>query len=102
MSNALALLRAVMARLDRPEAWCQGAFAVDDQGCAVAIESGYVVATDLAGAAMLHARYGGPERLAEALRFKDALAMRNWNDAPDRTHADIIARLDEAIEREGK
>lgn len=103
MTNALPLLKAVRARLDRPEALCKGAFARNARGSGVSANDKDAVAWDLAGAVYAERgkrASGDVETLATALRFKDAFAMSRWQDDPTTTHADIIARLDEAIERE--
>lgn len=44
---------------------------------------------------------GGLEFVAvRALRFRDTSALLEWHDAPERTHAEVLARLDAAIAAE--
>lgn len=103
MTNALALLKAVRARLDRPEAWCQGADARDRRGRGVSVYAARAVAWSVRGAAWVETDPMSPSPtpvLSAALGFASIPAMIIWNDAPDRTHADIIARLDESIEKQ--
>lgn len=120
-TQALEVLRAVRARLDDPQAWTQGASALDAAGndlqrgdkpeavsfcvgCAIDVEAHRLFGTDaLSG--------GEIGRRADCLLMDlpmdtskdDACdAVVSFNDAKTTSHADVIARLDRAIARKGK
>lgn len=99
MTNALPLLKAVRARLADVNHWTRFAMARDALGRVCLSRDADAVCWCLSGAAAKHGLWQ-EEYLARALGFSSAQKMADWNDHTDRTHADIIARLDEAIERE--
>ncbi len=90
--------------------WCQGADAEDAQGAPVVAWDpvarrwsalGALVATAGGPSALVR---GGPslERLAKAALAlglaADAEVLKDWNDAPDRTQADVLEAFDRAID----
>lgn len=94
--TAFALLRAVRADLADEAHWKKGTF-WDNGACCIV------------GAGIIAHSKTGPDRerfvmdsYARMLGFDNWGLLAAWNDAPTTTHADIIARLGEAIEREGK
>ena len=45
----------------------------------------------------MNTRIKYPEKYYSALGFKTLGELVTWNDAPERTHAEVLARFDEAI-----
>lgn len=99
MSPREVLIKA-RALIERPEAWTKGAAARDDGGVPVSFDSERAVcfcgigatwkvqerksmAIDESGENLLHRVAGG--------RFG------SWNDAPERTHAEVLEAFDRAI-----
>lgn len=93
MANRSEFIRAVRAKIDTPEKWCKGDFSTPDgRHC-------------LAGAALaVISAEGMPSciepSVAKILGFKVMHDITQWNDAPERTHAEVLARLDEVINRD--
>jgi len=105
MSNALPLLRAVRARLADEARWTKGDYSRDANGIGHWATYPEAVCWCIAGARDVAVNDGSRDAsrhdaFAQSLGFANGQELIDWNDAPDRTHADIIARLDEAIERE--
>ena len=96
----LELLRAVRARLARPEAWTKGYLAINCDGETVYYRGEGAVAWCLIGAAYADGRdIDMPDEvLASGLGFKSHIRMIEWNDDFERTHAEVLARLDAAIQ----
>lgn len=92
----LELLTRVREKLARPEAWTKGAHARNADGRVVRRSSPVATCWCLAGAAL---NVGGGIESASRLRMLLGLepGLPDWNDAPERTHAEVLARLDAAI-----
>lgn len=81
--------------------WCQG----DDQAFDPARRHGYCVGTALGAACDERERFDSRHALTMAHLFKTAngLPMEdsigNWNDAPERTKAEVLDAFDVAIEK---
>lgn len=95
-------LRAARALVDTPEKWCKEAGARDAFSNAVSVFSPLAVQLSMVGAYM-RATKKDTTREYDVIR---ALAdsgvndlMYKWNDAPERTHADVLAAFDRAIEK---
>jgi hypothetical protein len=80
-----------------PVRWCQGAIARDAAGKSSETWNPRAVAWCVLGAV----RKVYPQGLAEFQRLAKTLAARGfdsvseWNDAPERTHAEVLALLEE-------
>lgn len=79
------VLRRARALIDSPEKWCKGAMRTEDGRRCI-----FGAIDDAAG------------RLAidESHLFSRATGIRNiaeWNNAPERTHAEVLAAFDRAI-----
>ena len=91
----IADLEAARALIDTPEKWHQGSFRKYDNGVACrwcALGACYQL-TERGD----HMRY---RDMARALRGVVGMPVHDWNDAPERTHADIMAAFDKAIANE--
>ena len=110
MSDApdTALVKAVREKLSKPEAWTRGEMARDIDGEEIWPWRVEAVAWSLGGAIRWALNWVNVEdrptttALAQALGFVDLRAADDWNDAPERTHADILERLDAVLKGEGK
>ena len=96
-------LRALRELLAVPERWCQRAFARCADG--VPIQAHWwtdvqAVRWNIAGAIGKGPRNVSPFRVHEALDNVLDRDCDTWNDAPERTHADVLALIDAAIEHE--
>jgi hypothetical protein len=106
MSDAVEVLRAVRELLAESEAWCQGAWARDGRGRPVGSTRANAVAWCLVGALakVRDPSSRGRKRLVEMLdEMLDEMfpvSLPAWNDAPGRTHAEVLALLDAAISSE--
>ena len=88
-----AVLRAARARLTPEGAWTQSEFARNADGRAVPVDSSEAVCWCLRGAFMA-------DNHTTPLRVIDAMPRRwvvEWNDAPGRTQAEVLAFLDARI-----
>jgi hypothetical protein len=86
MSAAVETLKAARAVIDIPERWTQGVMRVEDARCA----SGALIAV---GAELISGEaYGFLRRATGARR------ICHWNDEKGRTHAEVMAAFDRAIE----
>lgn len=89
------------ADLIEPEgAWTQRAFARDRHGTALTARS-YGAVCWCADGAIIHsagdeAYLHGPCLAAVYRIIPDTLLINHWNDAPDRTQAEVVAALREA------
>lgn len=97
-------LTAARALIDTPDKWCKDAQSYTTNGepttfddvsacswCAAAAVAVY--------APTLDARLGAYGLLAEAAGIppEDSYLLADWNNAPERTHADVLATFDVAI-----
>ena len=109
------LLRAVRWRLRKPERWVKGLLAVDARSVSVGVTDPVAVAWCLAGATSaarpVRRRYHtwSPTDWVEYVALDGCIKRRGYpsterfNDAPETTHADVLAVLGEAIaEYEGR
>ena len=83
--------------------WCKRSFARTWLGVPVPIRSAFVRRYCALGAIMRAAReLGFPVKDAErALGWQTICGVADWNDAAERTHAEVIAAFDAAIEALG-
>lgn len=93
------ILKAARARIEKPENWTRRGSFSDGQICAgVAIERSCL----LDGRADWKATTAGIEALltANEIRFNGGphFALFDWNDAPERTHAEVLEAFSKAIE----
>jgi hypothetical protein len=97
-------LEAVYKLIEKPENWTQGAYARRADGTAILGDS-YVCVTHteahsrcIFGAGM--ACDIGTYSMSAALHgLSGQPNLASWNDAPERTHAEVLALLKSAIER---
>lgn len=104
-TTVLAALKAARRLLSKPERWTKGWFAKDKDGADV---------SELSKHATCFCPEGAIYRSAPGLLETDALAALErglpkqwysvplWNDAPRRTHAQVLRLFDRAIEAERK
>lgn len=95
--SVVAELRAARALIDSPEKWTQGAFARRaDSEHACSIRDVGATRFCAAGAVV---RAGGGGDATAALREATGHfgGLYAWNDAPERTHAEVLAVFDRAI-----
>lgn len=92
-------LRAAKALIDTPEKWTKGKLIrrdENDQICAMCSIGAIYVATQ----ETLNARhYAAKAAFREAAGCVEGLSISYWNDAPERTHAEVMAAFDRAIEK---
>ena len=97
-TQKLAAIRAIRKLLATPDRWTQGAMARDKRGDVELDISSKAVCWCLVGSIRyvcrtFTRRWTTYEFLAGLLGFED---IAEWQDAPERTHADILALLDRA------
>lgn len=100
-------LRKARALIDTPEKWCQGVYCKGDALCSL----GAIYAAG-GGDRKDIPEDGDPHFSYESERAYRTLSaaispkwVAPWNDAPERTHADVMALFDKAIalaEQEGR
>ena len=87
--------------LAKPASWTQGAAFRNKHGLPVAVYGRpaackFAVSRSLRGA--LHVAEAGPNAIGLVLYvIHDYSTLREWNDAPGRTHAEVLDVLDRAI-----
>ena len=110
------VLRAARERISTPERWTKGVYAIDSDGCAVDTSDRRACAWCALGALAASLPCRDPDILGmrtplfdEARALLSAGVPRNagvrschwsvsfWNDAPGRTHAEVLATFDRAI-----
>lgn len=100
--SALEVLIAARARIATPDRWCQGAYWRGANGEVVESYGSDCVSCCSLGA--LHS-VGDSDEARQYLREANAKVpcwnLAVWNDAPDRTHAEVLAAFDRAIELAG-
>jgi hypothetical protein len=93
------ILVAARALIEHPEAWTKGEYARDKKGNRVS-PSSRKAACWCARGAILRAAAGN---IPAGFRAHDRLwavirgSITRWNDAPERTHAEVLAAFDRAI-----
>lgn len=94
------VLREARKLIERPEGWVKGRDALDRDGNSVYAYSRDACAFCAVGAIMrsCDARWG---RVVSAVKSANGIdALWSWNDAPERTHAEVLAAFDRAIAAE--
>ena len=94
MRDKLVELRNLLSTHDK---WVKGVDARDSKGGAVARASPAAVSFCLVSACYAVMPFGGQPALVQALGFWDGGHAIAWNDRPNRTHAEVLARIDGAI-----
>lgn len=82
-----------------PDKWTQGSLSETASGELCDEKAAAAACFCLDGALM---RASGVKMVWDAytaLGFDSMTELWDWNDAPERTHAEVLARLDEAIEK---
>lgn len=105
MTQFLEDLKAIRELLSVPERWTQGTGARNELGYKVAISNDQAVCWCIDGAAVKVTTRGGGgggsilryEALVQAFAYIHPDFVW-WNDAPERTHAEVLALLDKAID----
>jgi hypothetical protein len=95
----LKILRQTRELLSAPERWTKEAFARDSPGELAGAQGRDAVCWCLDGA-LMRSVGGTPGRSAVLQLLSRAAQIDNiwtWNDAPERTHAEVLAVLDKAI-----
>jgi hypothetical protein len=104
-TQLVADLKAARALCER--GWCQGQSALDGEGQPTSPSSARVAMVCAMGAidrtAPIGLDYTRHIEIADAIRRAvDAISIVDWNDAPDRTHADVLSAFDRAIALAGQ
>lgn len=100
--STLALARRVRALLEAPERWTQGYFARDAAGQECVSKDPAAQCWCIVGA-MVRLGSDDPRPDVEFINVLKAhlgpagRSLSMWNDAPGRTHADVLALLDRVI-----
>ncbi len=98
------ILIAARAKIEAPERWTQGEYARNKRGGCVDENSPSAACWCIVGAIgsvsmeQQHAAWGP---LIAAIGGPANLHIPNWNDAPERTHAEVLAAFDRAIAAAG-
>lgn len=105
MSTLADKLREARAFIDTPEKWTQGANARDAVGLPVPVSARGAVCFCSAGAVIRAVPSvdfsSAASQLVEAagiVSFTVEHGLTVWNDDPERTHAEVLAAFDRAIE----
>lgn len=85
------VLREGRARIALPENWTKGSYRTPDGRCCM---SGAIGMPSSDGAGV----YGAYAVLQEAIGLPLTISLSTWNDVPERTHAEVLAAFDHAIE----
>lgn len=97
------VLKAARAFVDQPWKWTQGASARDVKGLSCHVEDVKAVCFCTLGAVsralVVHNVTGNAARLVRRMFGPEFTSTVMWNDAPERTHAEVLAAFDAAIER---
>ena len=107
--NAVTILRSARDTLDHEAAWTKGEMARDATGNPVCIGSHRAVQWCALGAIWRYSESPRDDREAAQHALASILCRDRvpstgrwsvpvWNDAPDRTHAEVLAAFDRAIE----
>lgn len=102
MTTTRDTLVAARALIAEPEAWTQGAFAKRADGGNTAAIAPAAICWCARGAIEMASRGSFENENAAVYAFQKAndtpSFIAEWNDAPERTHAEVIAAFDRAIE----
>lgn len=105
--TTLEILKAARELISVPERWTQGAYARDNQGAPCATTSDEATCFCVRGA-VRRVSYSPFVNINFAARIAAYKALEEagedgrlacWQDAPERTHAEVLARFDTAIAR---
>jgi len=100
--TTLEILKAARELLAVPERWTKGSGARNALGNPVSAYSLDPACFCMSGA-IAHItgaeNYSLSKDVRNALNFRLWSVLHIWNDAPERTHAEVLARFDEAIAR---
>lgn len=96
------ILRAARAKIEKPEAWAKGGFACDARGYAVGARNPLAICFCSIGAirrvtASFAEELAARDVLSEIVEAIGMYGLAEWNDAPERTHAEVLAAFDKAI-----
>lgn len=103
MRTASEILRAAKAKIAEPSRWVKGAPALNADGSAVDPWRGHAVCWCVNGALVEVTRTGELMQsrasfiLSQCARRRGYETASRLNDAPETTHADVMALFDEAI-----
>ena len=105
--DTLEVLVKARGLLAKPESWIQGGLSETAAGDPVPIEDERAVCFCLDGALMVASGVMMVTDAYRAMGFSSVAELWVWNDEEGRTHAEVLARLDEAIaklrtDKEGK
>lgn len=93
------ILIATRELLSDESRWTKNSGGRTAEGAACSASNADAVAFCLAGAACRVSPEAGLDAISMAvMKHRSALSITSWNDHPFRTHADVLAFLDEAIE----
>lgn len=100
------ILIAARAKIEAPERWTKGEFARTEDGKACRSSSDAASCYCMEGAVLSQPYlWRKKARACAILRLAvvtlDYPTTPSWNDAPDRTHAEVLAAFDRAIELAG-
>lgn len=100
--TTLEILRAARELIATPERWTQGAGSRDADGVARNFNEPSVTCRCLYMAVSIAAGnyHQGQLDAFWALGFREQSHVVGWNDAPERTHAEVMALFDAAIQAE--
>ncbi len=97
--TTIEILKKARELLSNPASWTQNVGARDISGQAVDVMRESAVCFCLAMALVRITAETCPDGFPEALGFEYWQDAHYWNDAPERTHAEVLQRFDEAIAR---
>lgn len=105
MKQVVEDLKKARALVDTPEKWCKGTGARNAAENPVSVLSPEAVSRSLVGAYGAVCGFGGNEREFNVICallsvLEDGSPLYLWNDAPERTHAEVMSAFDAAIKRE--
>jgi hypothetical protein len=95
------VLVAARKLIEKPENWCQHGYALADDDDGTSPLNKRAVKWCMAGACYRAAgrpvHFSDPDAIKLLERITSANWIPDWNDAPDRTHAEVLAAFDKAI-----
>jgi coenzyme F420-reducing hydrogenase delta subunit len=95
--DTVEVLTKARALIDCPERWCRGGLALRDRMGGVlamcAMGACYYAANET-----FHDQMDAVSELRKAIGLPKGRAISDWNDAPERTHSEVLAAFDKAIE----
>lgn len=87
MSTTHEILIAARALIDTPKKWVKSAYHREKNGLHSYCAAGALISVEAPGRTAY-------DCLAEAIGYR---CVSDWNDAPERTHAEVLAAFDKAI-----